>query len=128
MSSSNFKQRLFNSLEDLITELIKLFPENSEIRSLEFKYFLCKKTNSNLIIDHVIDYIYPFKKQILMKDETFFLEGGGQEDITDESALKFKENIKSLWEKELSDDNKDIVWNYFKAFIIFTEKIIAEDV
>jgi hypothetical protein len=80
-----------------------------------------------LIIDYFIQYIYPHKERIKNADETFFLEGGGQEELKNINKLKFRDNIKSLWINDMSDDNKEIVWKYFKAFVILCEKYILEN-
>ena len=62
----------------------------------------------------------------MSQDETFFLSGGGQEEIKNTSGLKFRDNIKKLWENEMSDENKDIIWKYFKIFVVLCEKYIIE--
>jgi len=62
------------------------------------------------------------------KKESFFLEGGGQDEIKGETGLKFRDNIKKLWISDMSDDNKDVVWKYFKVFILLSEKFINENI
>ena len=71
-------------------------------------------------------YVYPFKTQILEKDANFFLSGGGQDELKDSSGLKFRDNIKKLWISKMSDENKEIVWKYFRVFVLLCEKYILE--
>jgi hypothetical protein len=59
-------------------------------------------------------------------NESFFLNGGGQEELKDNSGLKFRDNIRNLWIKEMCDENKEIIWKYFKIFIVLSEKYIVE--
>ena len=35
-----------------------------------------------------------------------------------------RNNLKNLWISEMSDDNKTVVWKYFKIFILLSEKYI----
>ena len=93
MSSPTVKQTLLKQLDNFINELATLFSTNNEILILKEKYFMLKNINSNVIVDYLVDFVYPFKKQILEKNEDFFLQGGGQDNITDEGGLKFKDNI-----------------------------------
>ena len=56
----------------------------------------------------------------------FFLEGGGQEEISDSKGLNMRDNLKDLWTNKMNDENKKIVWKYFKTFILLIEKYILE--
>ena len=122
----SIKQIFLQQLDNFINELCKLFSTNNEILLLREKYNLLKSANSKLVIEYFIKFVYPFKQKIMSQDESFFLEGGGQDDIKDNSGLKFRDNIKNLWVSEMSDDNKDIIWKYFKIFIVLCEKYVVE--
>ena len=65
---------------------------------------------------------------ILKEEESFFLSGGGQEEIKDKSGIKLRDNIRSLWVSEMSPQNKEVVWKYFKIFVLLSEKYILENV
>lgn len=122
------KQILLQQIDNLINQLSILYPKNNEILIFSETYHLIRKTNSMLIIDYFIQYIYPHKERIINYDETFFLEGGGQEELKNANKLKFRDNLKLLWINDMSDDNKKIVWKYFKAFVILCEKYILENI
>ena len=115
-------------IDNFIDELCKIFPESKDILILSEKYKMLKSINSKLIIDYIILYIYPHKNKINEKDESFFLDGGGQDEIKDTSGLKFRDNIKTLWINEMSDENKEIIWKYFNLFILLCEKYIIENI
>jgi len=121
------KQIFLQQTDNFITELCTIFPENGDILLFREKYNLLKSANSKLIIEYFVQYIYPHKDKILGQEESFFLEGGGQEELKGNSGLKFRDNIKTLWIGEMSDQNKDIVWKYFKIFVILCEKYIIEN-
>ena len=120
------KQLLLQQIDNLLNDLCNTFPNNKEILLFKEKYNLLKSVNSKIIVEYFISYIYPHKDNILNEKESFFLDGGGQEEIKNEKGLKFRDNIKILWCSEMSDQNKDIVWKYFKIFILLCEKYINE--
>ena len=120
------KQIFLQQIDNFLNELCTLFSKNKELLLLNEKYKLLKSANSKLVIEYFIQYIYPFKQKIINQEEVFFLEGGGQDDIKDNSGLKLRDNIRNLWISEMSDDNKEIIWKYFKIFILLCEKYVVE--
>ena len=121
------KQIFLQQTDNFINELCSIFPNNNELLVFREKYNLIRSINSTLIVEYFVQYVYPLKSKILAEDVSFFLEGGGQEELKDKSGLKFRDNITALWVGEMSDDNKVIVWKYFKIFIILCEKYILEN-
>ena len=122
------KQIFLQQLDNFINELCTIFPSNNDILLFREKYLLIKSANSKLVIEYFIRFIYPLKTKVMEKDETFFLDGGGQEEVKDTSGLKFRDNIKNLWISEMSEENKEIIWKYFKIFILLCEKYINENI
>ena len=121
------KQVFIQQIDNFVNELCTIFPDSNEILMFREKYNLIRYANSKLVVEYFILYILPHKKKIINQEESFFLEGGGQEEIKDNSGLKFRDSIKSLWISEMSDENKEIIWKYFKIFIILCEKYILEN-
>ena len=124
MSTKNI---IVTQITNFIDELVNTYPDNNELVLFREKYNLLKSANSQLIINYFIQYIYPHKDIIKKEDEQFFLEGGGQEELNDKNGLKFRDNIKQLWTKNMSEENKKIVWKYFKTFILLIDKYIVEN-
>lgn len=124
----SIKQIFLQQIENFVTELATIFPKSGDILLLKEKFFFIKSYNSVFIIEYFIQHIYPLKHQIIVKNEEFFLNGGGQEEIAnDPHSLNFRDNIKRLWISDMSDENKEIMWKYFKTFIILTEKYVIEN-
>jgi len=122
------KQTLLQQIDNFMKELVSIFPKNGDILLFSEKYNLIRSANSSLIIQYFIQYVYPHKTRILNQEESYFLDGGGQEELKENNGgLKFRDNIKNLWISEMSDQNKDIVWKYFKIFVILSEKYIIEN-
>jgi len=120
------KQIFIQQTDNFMNELCNIFPSDGELLLFREKYNLVKSANSKLILEYFVIYVYPFKTRILEKDDNFFLEGGGQDELTDSSGLKFRDNIKKLWISKMSDENKEIIWKYFRVFVLLCEKYILE--
>jgi len=121
------KQIFIQQTDNFMNELCSIFPSDGELLLFREKYNLIRSANSKLILEYFVIYIYPFKTQILDKDERFFLDGGGQDELKDSSGLKFRDNIKNLWTSKMSDENKEIIWKYFNLFILLCEKYVIEN-
>ena len=124
MSTKNI---IITQITNFIDELVNTYPTNNELVLFREKYNLLRSANSQLIINYFIQYIYPHKDIIKKEDENFFLDGGGQEELNDKNGLKFRDNIKQLWQQNMSEENKKIVWKYFKTFILLIDKYIIEN-
>jgi hypothetical protein len=124
----SIKNIIITQITNFIDELVNTYPNNNELVIFREKYSLLKNANSQLIINYFIKYIYPHKDVIKNEDEKFFLEGGGQEEINDKNGLKFRDNMKQLWNNNMTENNKKIVWKYFKTFILLIDKYIVENV
>lgn len=122
----SIKIKLIHQIFNFIDELNNSFPNNKDIEIFKEKFLLLKSVNSQLIVDYFIKFIYPLKQSILDKNDSFFLEGGGQDEVKDKSGLNMRDNLKNLWITEMSEGNKEVVWKYFKIFILLTDKYIVE--
>ena len=123
MSTKNI---IITQITNFIDELCTTYPQNIEINIFREKYNMLKNVNSQLIIEYFVKYIYVHKEIIMKEDVSFFLDGGGQEDINNKYGLRLRDNLKNLWLNEMKDENKKVVWKYFKTFILLIEKYISE--
>ena len=124
MSTKNI---IITQISNFIDELCTTYPNNTELILFREKYNMLKGINSKLIVDYFIQYIYIHKEIILKQDESFFLDGGGQEEINDKYGLRLRDSLKNLWINEMKEENKKVVWKYFKTFILLIDKYISEN-
>ena len=118
MSTKNI---IITQISNFIDELCTTYPQNTEIQIFKEKYNMLKSVNSQLIIEYFVKYIYVHKEIIIKEDVSFFLDGGGQEEINNKYGLRLRDNLKNLWLNEMKDENKKVVWKYFKTFILLIE-------
>ena len=122
MNKQDLKLKFLQQLEDMINEIVNIFPDNKKIVSLREKYLMLKKANSKIIIDTFISSVLIHKEKILTKDESFFLDGGYQDDISEDHKIRYVSFIKDVWLNQMTNENKEIVWQYFKVLVILSEK------
>jgi hypothetical protein len=80
--------------------------------------------NSQLLLQSFIQFVYPYKKQIMEKDEQFFLKDGNVQ--VEEDDLSKAIHLRDLWQNKLRKENKDIVWKYFQVMVVLAEKAVLE--
>ena len=113
-----------NQIKNLITDLNKLYPDETDINLFNEKYKIIRYANPRIIIENFIVYVYPYKEFIMNKNEKFFLEDNtpvDKEFTENDVSLTKVINFKNLWLKT-SDENKDAIWKYFQVLIILAEK------
>ena len=120
----NYKKTFLEQSENLLIELENILPESTNIKLYKEKFYLIKKANSNIIINSFIKYVLKHKENIINRNEEFFLNGGGQEGISD-SKKKYVLSLTNDW-NDISEENKNIVWKYFQVLILLAEKIVIE--
>ena len=113
-----------NQILNLINDLNKLYPHETDIKLFNEKYKIIRYANPRIIIENFIAYVYPYKDFIMNNNEKFFLEKNtslDREFTENDVSLTKVINFKKLWLKT-SDENKDSIWKYFKVLIILAEK------
>lgn len=120
----------FNTqVENLITDLGKLYPNESDIKIFKEKFKLIKFANPRMIIENFIAFVYPYKQFIMNKKEEYFLEDNNSIDREfkeNDISLTKVINFKNLWLKT-SDENKEAIWKYFQVLIILSERWFKEN-
>jgi hypothetical protein len=102
-------------LEDLYT----ILPDEKDIYIFQNQIETLTMFNKSILIDNFIEKVYKYKKNILDKDENFFLTN--ELDI-EENDISKAIHLKSLWKNKLRNENKEIIWKYFKLLIVISDK------
>ena len=113
-----------NQIEALFEDLIKVscdMPINKEISKTYEKFKLLRKANADKSFLYFTQYILPYKQNIISRDENFFL--GMEVDV--DAKFDIVGMLKNCW-TALTDDNKNVIWQYFSVLIQLCEKIIQE--
>lgn len=128
MGCINYLDRLNITLYELISDLIKVFPEDGDFRM----YLLASKTaiaiDDTFLYNVLTDKVVMYEDQIMAKDERFLLNFDieGQIEV---SSVEVKQHVlhvigklRHVW-TAVSHDNREIIWRYFKTMILLHHKI-----
>lgn len=116
---SKFNDQILNFLN----ELSALFPEDKTLKNVYHTVEFMKKTNPREIITQFKAHMYPYKQQILNRDESFFISNTFSDSVVQSSSIYEMIRIKSIWtSNRLTENDKNCIWNYFKVFIYLIDK------
>lgn len=119
------KLQKFNvTFEEFIEDMVKVIPDDAELRVYEMLLRSCLKTDPHYVLDVFHSCVtVPYGEEILSKNEDFFLRHQ-YDSITEANsqALDVIDRIKAYWQ-ELNDVNKEVVWKYFRVLVLLDKKI-----
>ena len=132
MSKVTTLTRFNNTVDCLIDSLIERYSHHEyfakELRIIKEKFTILRKTNPAKVVEGVLVKVYPYKKQIMEDDDSFFLQKKYEDDTKNEGNLVKVLKIKELWDTDMDENTKKTLFNYFKVFIVLAEKYVAEKV
>ena len=112
---SIFKDQFISFLDELIAQ----FPREPDL--VIVRIFMKDQVPVADVLLHVIQEILPHEERIIKKDESFFLDNKKLfAELGKDTVIHFKR----LWtSKELDNDDRDVIWSWFKSFLWFSKKI-----
>ena len=120
--------RFNNIVDQFIDQLIQTYNDNNyfsnEFKIFKEKFKLIRKINPAKSIEAFLLYGYTHKDKIMNEDENFFLKYDCSSHIENEHSLMNSLKLKELWKNENSDEIKKSIFQYFKVFIVLTEKYL----
>lgn len=121
MSRRIFMDAFFNQFSDFLDQLIKVFPNDMDFPAYKTGLVLLQKTNPMIVVQEVVKHVTPFEKLVRAKDENFLLNYQFSEYDTLEQIIN---KLKNMW-SSLSDNNKQVVWNYIILLLDLSQKCLA---
>jgi hypothetical protein len=128
-----------NQLDQFLTEIYQLLPDQVQLRVVQDKLRLVRSMNSRIVIEYFSQHILPFQDKIINQDDSFFIENGEQlvgskydeniqkiqnlqADVSRDEVIKVFRMIKGIWSNRLSIENKQIIWDYFKVLVVLCKR------
>lgn len=121
MSRRIFMDAFFNQFSDFLDQLMKVFPDDLDFPAYKTGLLLLQKTNPMMVVQEVVTHVTPFEKLVREKDENFLLNYKFSEYDTLEQIIN---KIKNMW-TSLSDNNKQVIWNYIILLLDLSQKCLA---
>lgn len=115
MNASSKKQLKLDTFHKLFMELLN---DLSIIKPNDTTLLWVKTAISLLDIETLViqfmEYVSPYSKKILNRDETFFIDELHMEVEKESFAGKEISKVRAIWlEPSTTDDTKSCIWNYF---------------
>ena len=131
-NSSSYLTRFNNTLEQLIESIQEIvhgvYPElETTLRTFGEQLNLLRKINPRKIIEEFIYWVYPYREEIMSKQESFFIGHSFQE--VSESGYDSIVNIlhiKEIWVEFATPHVKNTIWDYFQVMVLLCEKFASE--
>lgn len=121
-----FIDRFNHTAEEFLTELSQTFPSVAVLSQFRTGFSFLRKVDKQQpqsVFDRYVASKY--KQYILDQDEVFFLNENY--DVSGEKKdywMDFIDSIRQIWQG-MTDDNKAIVWKYFRVLIALNDKCIS---
>jgi len=115
---------LFNAkFREFVADLVKVFPDDSELKLLQKSIALILVVNERMILNIYRDRVLiPFGDKLMERNEEFFLENNYHEIRKDiEDGARIIEKVKGFW-KTLDPANKEVVWKYLQVLLMLCKK------
>jgi len=121
MSKKMFIEAFYSQFGEFLKELSKMYPEDKDFPAFASNLSMMKYMNPMYPVNFVkTDVVDKYKDQILSRDESFFLNS---EEIKQSADIDIVYKLKS-YIKEMSPENKDVVWAYIEIITKITLKIL----
>lgn len=117
------EEKFYKTVDNFVGALRKILPQDTALADAQADLLLVKTLSRRVILKSFVRYVYPYKKQIMKKDESFFL---GNSSKVKEDYLTKALKLKELWIEKLCPQNKEVVWTYFKVLVILSERAMTE--
>ena len=115
--------RFNKTINKFLDELHKILPNEKDIKIFQSQIDVALMFDESKVLKSFIQFVSPYKKQIIDKDEKFFL---GDNIGIEKDYMSKAIHITDLWKNKLSNENKVIVWKYFQVLVILADKHIKQ--
>jgi len=114
-----------SQLNSLCSELSDMYPDDVDIKMAKTSIDTMKRMNPKVIFTTFYQFVYPFKDQILNRNEDFFLNMDFTKVAGSEAnSMMTVMNLKKYW-STMTDQTKECMWQYFGVLVKLCEKISA---
>ena len=125
---------IFNTkITEFLNDLIRLFPDDADFKMYKTAITLAKLADEKKPLQYYKKFVTEeYKEHIRNKNDKFFLNHDYKEILNDSELTNEINNgnfssqivnrLKGYW-SQISDENKEIVWNYFTLFLKISEKV-----
>lgn len=118
MSQLQILTTLRNELISFFDQLIGLLPNEGDL--IMIRYLIADKIAIKDIMDYIVKKLLPLSDLVKNRNDNFFLQNNILFDKLDNNKVNY---FKNIWTSDkLDDQDKDIIWKWFKRILFRAEQ------
>lgn len=115
--------QLKNNLVSFLDELIESFPNEPDF--VIFRIFVKDKIPVTDIMKYITTKLVPLEDMIIKEDDRFFIDNNVLFTNFDEGKKDKVNHFKQLWlSGNVDNEDKKVIWRWFKSFIFLAKKYL----
>jgi len=120
LTSEDSEVTKFNhNLSLLLLQLSKIYPDDHDLKVYSDKFEWLKKVNAKMACQGFVEYAGGFVKEIMTKNETFFVNFNYTAATSNPQYLALIGKILHLWQDTPNEKLKDNIWKYFQTLLTY---------
>ena len=120
MSKKIYVDAFFAQYEDLLQQMIAVFPEDPDWMRYRTALAVFRRTNPMVIVAKTWECVSPYEGAIQSRDEAFFLTSEVPEGPLVQTVIK----LRDMWE-QLTVHNRNVVWDYITNITYLAKRCAA---
>lgn len=120
ITSGDTEVTKFNhNLSLLLFQLSKIYPEDHDLKIYSDKLEWLKKINAKMACEGFTEYAGKFVKEIMTKNETFFMNFNYTTATNNQQYLELIKKIINVWQETENEKLKENIWKYFQTLLTY---------
>ncbi len=107
MSKKIYVDAFYGQYEDLLQQMMAVFPEDPDWMRYRTAIAVFRRTNPMMLVEKTWECVAPYEDAIRTHDEAFFLA----QDVAEGPFVHTVAKLRALW-AQLSIHNRNVVWDY----------------
>lgn len=120
MSKKIYVDAFYSQYEDLLQQMMAVFPEDPDWVRYRTAITVFRRTNPKMLVEKTWECVAPYEEAIRSRDEAFFLA----QDIPEGPFVHTVAKLRGMWES-LSEHNRNVVWDYITNITYLAKRCAA---
>jgi hypothetical protein len=120
MSKKIYVDAFYAQYEDLLQQMMSVFPEDPDWVRYRTGLAVLRRTNPLVLVTKTWECVSPYEVTIQARDEAFFLT----QEVTEGSIVQTVNKLRGLWQ-QLTPHNRNVVWDYITNITYLAKRCVV---
>ena len=120
MSTKIYVDAFYDQYEDLLQQMIAVFPEDSDWPRYRTGIAVVRRANPMVLVTKTWECVSPYEEAIRTRNESFFLTYP----VSDGQLMNTVAKLRGMW-GQLTPHNRSIVWDYITNITYLAKRCIG---